>query len=48
MLPVLLAASPAAAPHLRPQEVRALPGRLDGVLMLNDNNPELILSLIHI
>ena len=42
MLPVLLAASPAAAPVLRPQEVRALPGGLDGVLMLNDNNPELI------
>ena len=42
MLPVLLSASPAAAPLLRPQEVRALPGRLDGVLMLNDNNPELI------
>ena len=42
MLPVLLAASPAAAPLLRPQEGRALPGGLDGVLMLNDNNPELI------
>ena len=42
MLPVLLAASPQAAPILRPQQVRPLPGSLDAVLMLNDNNPELI------
>ena len=26
----------------RPQQVRPLPGQLDNVLMLNDNNPELI------
>lgn len=40
--------SPAPAPSqapatvLRPQTVAPLPGALDGVLMVNDNNPELI------
>ena len=35
--------APAPAPTvLRPQTVAPLPGRLDGVLMVNDNNPELI------
>ena len=33
---------PAAATILRPQSVVPLPGGLDAVLMLNDNNPELI------
>ena len=51
MLPLLLAAAPAAtaaatppasAPILRPQTVAPLPGGLDGVLVVNDNNPELI------
>ena len=32
----------AADDILRRQEVRPLPGRLDSVLMVNDNNPELI------
>ena len=43
------APAPAAAPAtsqaptiLRPQTVAPLPGGLDGVLMVNDNNPELI------
>ena len=37
--------APAATPPttvLRPQTVAPLPGALDGVLMVNDNNPELI------
>jgi len=38
--PTPAAASPAAI--LRPQTVAPLPGGLDRVLMLNDNNPELI------
>ena len=39
------AASPAAAATLlRPQAVAPLPGGLDSVLMVNDNNPELILE----
>ena len=46
MLPLLLAATPAAAtppaPILRPQTVAPLPGGLDAVLVVNDNNPELI------
>ncbi len=48
ILPLLLAATPAApapatpAPILRPQTVAPLPGSLDGVLVVNDNNPELI------
>ena len=51
ILPLLLAAAPAAAkpapatapaPILRPQTVAPLPGGLDGVLVVNDNNPELI------
>ena len=46
MLPLLLAASPAPAsapaPILRPQTVAPLPGGLDSVLVVNDNNPELI------
>ena len=33
---------PAHQTHTRPSQVRALPGRLDDVLMVNDNNPELI------
>ncbi|MFZ9974063.1 MAG: DUF3370 family protein, partial [Vulcanococcus sp.] len=42
-LPLLLAATPPApAPLLRPQAVEALPGKLDSVLLINDNNPELI------
>ncbi|MCP9832306.1 DUF3370 domain-containing protein [Synechococcus sp. JJ3a-Johnson] len=43
--PLLLAATPPPAPPpplVRPQTVAPLPGALDGVLMLNDNNPELI------
>ena len=37
-------AIPAVAEELinRPQQVRPLPGQLDSVLMVNDNNPELI------
>ena len=36
-------ALPAAAELIvRPQIVRPLPGGLDSVLMVNDNNPELI------
>ncbi|MFY8148826.1 MAG: DUF3370 domain-containing protein [Prochlorococcaceae cyanobacterium] len=31
-----------AAPQLRSQSVRPLPGRLDAVPLINDNNPELI------
>ena len=31
-----------SGPLMRHQEVRSLPGGLDQVLMLNDNNPELI------
>lgn len=48
ILPLLLAAAPATAtpaapaPILRPQTVAPLPGGLDGVLVVNDNNPELI------
>jgi hypothetical protein len=51
ILPLLLAAAPAAttpaapappAPVLRPQTVAPLPGGLDQVLVVNDNNPELI------
>ena len=48
ILPLLLAATPAApapatpAPILRPQTVAPLPGGLDSVLVVNDNNPELI------
>jgi len=46
ILPLLLAATPAAAtppaPILRPQTVAPLPGGLDAVLVVNDNNPELI------
>ena len=48
MLPLLLAATPAPAtppapaPILRPQTVAPLPGGLDAVLVVNDNNPELI------
>ncbi|NDG75862.1 MAG: DUF3370 domain-containing protein [Synechococcaceae bacterium WB8_1B_136] len=43
-LPLLLAATPAAppAPVLRPRAVAPLPGGLDQVLLVNDNNPELI------
>ena len=41
-LPLLLAQLPPTAPLLRPQAVAPLPGSLDGVLMVNDNNPELI------
>ena len=38
-----LAQTPAPAPTvLRPQAVAPLPGGLDGVLVVNDNNPELI------
>jgi len=38
------APAPAAAPTtvLRPQQVRPLPGKLDQVPLINDNNPELI------
>ena len=45
---VLLAATPAPAPApapapiQRPQTVAPLPGGLDAVLLVNDNNPELI------
>jgi hypothetical protein len=46
MLPLLLAATPVPAtppaPILRPQTVAPLPGGLDAVLVVNDNNPELI------
>ena len=51
ILPLLLAAIPATpspaasaapAPILRQQTVAPLPGSLDGVLVVNDNNPELI------
>ena len=49
LAPLLLAATPAptalaqaASTVLRPQTVAPLPGGLDAVLMLNDNNPELI------
>ena len=51
ILALLLAAAPAAttpaapappAPVLRPQTVAPLPGGLDQVLVVNDNNPELI------
>ncbi|MFZ9947325.1 MAG: DUF3370 family protein, partial [Vulcanococcus sp.] len=51
ILPLLLAATPAAAtpaapatpaPSLRRPTVAPLPGQLDGVLVVNDNNPELI------
>ncbi len=47
LLPAAAAAqqAPAAAPPtplLRPQQVRPLPGGLDRVPMINDNNPELI------
>ena len=34
--------SQAEGPFLREQQLRPLPGQLDGVLLLNDNNPELI------
>ena len=34
--------APPPAPHLRSQTVAPLPGGLDGVLLVNDNNPELI------
>jgi hypothetical protein len=41
--PIGTAASPAQpAPVLRPQTVAPLPGGLDRVLLVNDNNPELI------
>jgi hypothetical protein len=36
------AAAPAPTTELRPQTVAPLPGGLDGVLLVNDNNPELI------
>lgn len=46
ILPLLLAATPPApaapAPILRTQTVAPLPGGFDGVLVVNDNNPELI------
>ena len=47
MIPPLAPAAPAAAIKppatvLRPQTVAPLPGGLDAVLMVNDNNPELI------
>jgi len=46
MIPPLLLAAlpPSAAPTtlVRPQTVAPLPGSLDGVLVVNDNNPELI------
>jgi hypothetical protein len=46
ILPLLLATTPPApaapAPILRPQTVAPLPGGLDRVLVVNDNNPELI------
>ena len=35
-------ATPEPQPISRPQSLRPLPGQLDRVLMLNDNNPELI------
>ncbi|MFM1799441.1 MAG: hypothetical protein RLZZ117_1719 [Cyanobacteriota bacterium] len=38
-----LAQAPASS-RLRPQAVEALPGGLDGVAVLNDNNPELIVG----
>ena len=49
-LPTLLAPPPLAADQqkpaeqtlIRPSQVRALPGQLDDLLMVNDNNPELI------
>jgi len=52
MLPALALLAPAllppgrafAEPVLRPQTVAPLAGSLDGVLMVNDNNPELITS----
>ena len=34
--------SQAEGPFLREQQLRPLPGRLDELLLLNDNNPELI------
>jgi len=49
LLPLLAPSGPARAqqstppaPLLRPQAVEPLPGALDGVLVVNDNNPELI------
>jgi hypothetical protein len=36
------ARSPSADVVVRPQQVRPLPGGLDGVRLINDNNPELI------
>ena len=47
ILPLLLAATPVTTPAapatvLRPQTVAPLPGGLDPVLVVNDNNPELI------
>ncbi len=46
ILPLLLATTPPApaapAPILRAQTVAPLPGGLDRVLVVNDNNPELI------
>jgi Protein of unknown function (DUF3370). len=36
------ASTPAVSFQQRQQQVRPLPGQLDGVLMVNDNNPELI------
>jgi len=44
MAQALPASSAAAATVLRPQQVAPLPGGLDPVLMVNDNNPELILE----
>ena len=39
MAQALPASSAAAATVLRPQQVAPLPGGLDPVLMVNDNNP---------
>jgi len=44
MAQALPASSAAATTVLRPQQVAPLPGGLDPVLMVNDNNPELILE----
>ncbi len=42
--PAPLSSPASAATVLRPQQVAPLPGGLDPVLMVNDNNPELILE----
>jgi hypothetical protein len=40
----VFAQRPQPADRLRPQVVEALPGGLDGTVVLNDNNPELIVA----